>query len=218
MASWKDLGKWRLEKPTNGVQAFQQEHESEIVCFLISKLGIFNLGLGSEPGFDRMIDRESLPEKPRIHLIGSLHVIREGLADKGYEVTLVYKPDWRALTGTMDEKVEMVNEAMASLTPRDLVVVQWCHNSEVVGYLPIRQYVDGEFHIEGYLILAGKDRQFMTFQNIETIFRILERWRAFVLTPMLWYLREGCCDKLEQAPNQYTPGFEEGLQRCLSEF
>jgi hypothetical protein len=32
------------------------------------------------------------------------------------------------------------------------------------------------------------------------------------------YLREGCCDELEHAPNRYTPGFEEGLRRSLSEF
>jgi hypothetical protein len=77
--------------------------------------------------------------------------------------------------------------------------------SEEGGDLPIRWYVDGEFHIEGDLILAGKDTQFMTFQNIEPILRILEDWRVFLLTPMLRYLQEGC-NELEHAPNRYTPG------------
>jgi hypothetical protein len=32
------------------------------------------------------------------------------------------------------------------------------------------------------------------------------------------YLRESCCDELEHAPNRYTPGFEDGLRKALSEF
>jgi hypothetical protein len=45
--------------------------------------------------------------------------------------------------------------------------------SDEGGDLPIRRYVNGVFHIEGDLILAGKDRQFMTFQNIEPLLQIL---------------------------------------------
>ncbi len=54
--------------------------------FLISELnGIFNLGLGSELGFDRMGDCESAPEKPIVLMTGWSHIIREGniLADRG---------------------------------------------------------------------------------------------------------------------------------------
>jgi hypothetical protein len=58
----------------------------------------------------------------------------------------------------------------------------------------------------------------MTFQNIEPILKLLEGWRVFILTPMPRYLRESCCDELEHAPNRYSPGFEEGLRKALSEF
>jgi hypothetical protein len=211
----------------NGVQAFEQEHESKVVCALIGELnGIFNLGLGTEPGFDRMCEIDAMQEKPRILMIGSSHVIREAdiLADRGYEVTLVSKPGWRATKGAVEEMVGKIKEAMVNLTPRDIIVVQFLDNvsymarSEEGGDLPIRRYVDGEFHIEGDLILAGKDRQYMTFQNIEPILRLLEGWKVFVLTPMPRYLRESCCDELEHAPNRYSPGFEEGLRKSLAEF
>jgi hypothetical protein len=166
-----------------------------------------------------MGDCESTPEKPRVLMIGSSHIIREGdiLADRGYKVTLVSKPGWRATKGAMDEMVEKVKEAMANLTPRDIVVVQFIDNTSYMALseegvdLPISWYVDGEFHIEGDLILAGKDTQFMTLQNIEPILRILEDWKVFLLTPMLRYLQEGCCNELEHAPNRYTPG-------CIAEF
>jgi hypothetical protein len=116
---------------TNGVQSFQQEHESKVVCALISELnGFLNLGLGSEPGFDRMNEGEAVPEKPRILMIGSSHVVREAdiLADRGYEVTLVSKPGWRATKGAVDEMMEKIKEAMVNLTPRDIVVIQFLDN------------------------------------------------------------------------------------------
>jgi hypothetical protein len=109
--SLKDLYKgektWISEGWTNlpnGVQPFQKEQESEIVCSLISELnGLFNLDLCKEPGFDRLTDSEPVAAKPRILMIGASHVVREAeiLADRGYEVTLVSKPGWRATKGSV---------------------------------------------------------------------------------------------------------------------
>jgi hypothetical protein len=211
----------------NGVQPFQMEHESKVVCSLINELnGMFNLDLCKEPGFDRLVDSEPAVSKPRILMIGASHVVREGeiLADRGYEVTLVSKPGWRATKGSVAEMVEKVKEALGNISPHDVVVVQLLDNTSYLarsdegGDLPIRRYVDGAFHIEGDLILAGKDRQYMTFQNIEPLLRILEGWRVFLLTPMPRFLREACCDELEHAPNRYSPGFEDGLRKNLAEF
>jgi hypothetical protein len=66
-------------------------------------------------------------------------------------------------------------------------------------------------------VLAGKDRQYMTFQNLEPLLRVLEGWKVFLLTPMPRFLRDACCDELEHAPNRYWPGFEEGLRKNLAE-
>jgi hypothetical protein len=211
----------------NGVQPFLMEHESQTVCSLISELnGMFNLDLCKEPGFDRLTDSEPAAAKPRILMIGASHVVREGeiLADRGYEVTLVSKPGWRATKGSVAEMVEKVKEALCNISPHDVVVVQLLDNTSYLarsdegGDLPIRRYVDGAFHIEGDLILAGKDRQFMTFQNLEPLLRLLEGWSVFLLTPMPRFLREACCDELEHAPNRYSPGFEEGLRKNLADF
>ncbi len=116
----------------NGVQSFQQEHESKVICTLINELnGMFNLDLGKEPGFDRMSDNAPVADRPRILLIGSSHVVREGeiLADRGYEVTLVSKPGWRATKGAVDEMVEKVKEALVNMSPHDVVVVQLLDNT-----------------------------------------------------------------------------------------
>jgi hypothetical protein len=141
-----------------------------------------------------------------------------------HEVTLVSKPGWRATKGSVAEMVEKVKEDLCNISPHDIVVVQLLDNTSYLarsdegGDLPIRWYMDGAFHIEGVLILAGKDRQFMTFQNLEPLLRLLEGWSVFLLTPMPRFLRKACCDELEHAPNRYSPSFEEGLRKNLAEF
>ncbi len=37
--------------------------------------------------------------------------------------------------------------------------------SEEGGDLPIRQFINGVYHVEGDLVLAGKDRLYMFFKN-----------------------------------------------------
>jgi hypothetical protein len=47
--------------------------------------------------------------------------------------------------------------------------------SEEGGDLPIRKYTTGEYHIEGDLVLASKERLFMYFKNCINIFKLLEK-------------------------------------------
>ncbi len=49
--------------------------------------------------------------------------------DRGYEVTLVSKPGWRATKGSVAEMVEKVKEALCNISPHDVVVVQLLDNT-----------------------------------------------------------------------------------------
>jgi hypothetical protein len=92
---------------------------------------LFNLDLCREPGFDRLTDSEPAAAKPRILIIGASHVVREAeiLADRGYEVTLVSKPGWRATKGSVAEMVEKVKEVLCNISPHDIVVVHLLDNT-----------------------------------------------------------------------------------------
>jgi hypothetical protein len=80
-------------------------------------------------------------------------------------------PGWRPNKTAVEEMATKVREALSLLTPNDVVILHLFDNvaymarSEEGGDLPIRQYGNGEFHVEGDLVLAGKDRLYMYFRN-----------------------------------------------------
>jgi hypothetical protein len=86
------------------------------------------------------------------------------LADRGHEVIICAVPGWRPNKTAVEEMAAKVGEALKLLTPNDVVILHLFDNraymarSEEGGDLPIRQYCTGEFHVEGDLVLAGKDR------------------------------------------------------------
>ncbi len=84
------------------------------------------------------------------------------------------------------------------------------------GDFPIQRYRDGEFHVEGDLVLAGKDRQYMVFNIILPVLRKLLGRNVVFITPGPRYL-DGCCDEPEHAPNRLEDGFEADLRKCLAE-
>jgi hypothetical protein len=196
-----------------------------LVGSLIRELNaIYNLGLGVDPSMDRMTDEPVRNSKPRVLMIGASNVEREALilADRGYEVTVCNKPGWRATHGAATEMAEKVEEALQDIRPNDMVVVQALDNSLYMartvegGDLPIRRYPDGEFHVEGDLVLAGKDRQYMVFNIIQPVLRKLLGRNVVFITPGPRYL-DGCCDEPEHAPNRLEDVFEADLRKCLAE-
>jgi hypothetical protein len=71
---------------------------------------------------------------------------------------------WRPNKTAVEEMSAKVEEALQYMTPHDVIIlhlfdnVAYMSRSEEGGDLPIRQYGNGEFHVEGDLVLASKDR------------------------------------------------------------
>ena len=211
----------------NGALPLTPENEKSIVAALITDLnGLYNLGLGDDPSVDRLCEVKTPDLKPNILLIGASHVSREGdiLADRGHTVTICSKPGWRPNRGSVDEMVERVKTCLADMRPNDVVFIQCLDNSvymartEEDGDLPIRKYPDGDYHVEGYLILVAKDRQYLVFNILLPLLRLLEGRKVIFVTPMPRYLEVSCCDELEHAPNRYDGGFEKRLRDTLAEY
>jgi hypothetical protein len=89
--------------------------------------------------------------------------------------------------------------------------------SEEGGDLPIRKFTSGDYHIEGELVLASKERLYMYFKNCLNIFKLLEKLIVFFLSPLPRYLYKSCCPRLDHAPNIREDGFEERMRRSLTE-
>jgi hypothetical protein len=55
----------------------------------------------------------------------------------------------------------------------------------------------------------------MFFRNCIPIFKLLERFIVFFLSPLPRYLYSGCCTREDHGPNRLQDGFEEELRKTL---
>jgi len=218
--SWKSGG-WT--SPC-GVRSATADTERSLIISLVTELNnLYNLGLGSDTIHDRMFVDESRPR--RYLCIGGSHAFNEGnnLADRGHEVIICGVRGWRPNKTAVEEMSAKVEEALQYMTPHDVIIlhlfdnVAYMSRSEEGGDLPIRRYGNGEFHVEGDLVLASKDRLYMFFKNALPLLKLLEGLIVIFLTPLPRYLQEGCCEADDHAPNRFDDGFEAGLRKGLME-
>jgi hypothetical protein len=187
--------------------------------------GMFRMELRSEPIIDRRVPIAQASPQKKALVIGGSHALREGkeLASRGYEVICCAVPGGKPNKTACEDMAEKVSEAVTQLSPEDIIVIHCFDNisfmarSEEGGDLPIRRYCDGEFHIEGGLVLASKERLYMYFQNCLPIFTLLEGRVVFFLTPMPRYLYMSCCQRTDHAPNRTGEDFEAVFRKSLME-
>ena len=105
----------------------------------------------------------------------------------------------------------------------DVIIVHCLDNTvylartEEGGDLPIRQYSNGEYHVDGELVLSCKERQYSIFKSILPFLKLLEKRKVVFITPLLRYVVTSCCDHPEHVTNSDEPGFEETMRIKLSE-
>jgi hypothetical protein len=170
--------------------------------------------------------------KPKFLVIGGSHAIQEAevLAAKGYDVVTCAASGWRANKTASEEMAVKVQEALKDFCEDDVVVVHCCDNTAFMartedgGDLPIRRVLPGDFnvelgdyHVEGDLVVASKERQFMFFKNCLPFLTLLAGRLVVFLTPMPRFLYISCCDDMEHAPNRREAGFEDELRKALAD-
>jgi hypothetical protein len=117
---------------------------------------------------------------------------------------------WRPNKTAVEEMCEKAEEALTMITTNDVVVVHLFDNvsymarSEEGGDLPIRRYVTGQFHVEGDLVVASKERLYMFFKNALPLLRLLEAYKDVLLTPLPRYLLESCCNAEDHVQTAIT--------------
>ncbi len=145
------------------------------------------------------------------------------LAAKGFDVVTYAVSGWRANKTASEEMAEKVQEALKDFCEDDVVVVHCCDNTAFMartedgGNLPIRRVLPGDFHVEGDLVVASKERQFMFFKNCLPFLTLLAGRLVVFLTPMPRYLYVSCCEDTEHAPNRREAGFEDEFRKALAE-
>jgi hypothetical protein len=218
----------------SGVQPCSPENEKNIVQTLCREINcVFNAGLCTEPVMDTVPSVEAEEgRKPKFLVIGGSHAIQEAevLAAKGYDVVTSAASGWRANKTASEEMAVKVQEALKDFCEDDVVVVHCCDNTAFMartedgGDLPIRRVLPGDlnvelgdYHVEGDLVVASKERQYMFFKNCLPFLTLLAGRLVVFLTPMPRYLYISCCDDTEHAPNRREAGFEDELRKALAD-
>jgi hypothetical protein len=89
--------------------------------------------------------------------------------------------------------------------------------AEEGGDLPIRRIPNGEFHIDGELVLASKERLLMYFRNCLPFLRLLQGLKVIFLSPLPRFMYTGCCRDEEHGVNRGDEDFEEVMRAGLQE-
>jgi hypothetical protein len=114
--------------------------------------------------------------------------------------------------------------SLKTLREDDIVILHCLDNvsyfsrTEDGGDVPIRRCDDGNFHVEGDLVLASIDRQLALFNTIEPILLLLAIYKLLLVTPMPRFLYEGCCPLGGHAPNRLEDGYEDSLRIGLRDY
>jgi hypothetical protein len=221
--SWSSPGGTTLY---NEVPPATMELEKKIITGMLNDLNTnFDLGLDVQPDFSRGI-KPAGSEKPKILTIGGSHAGRVGdeFESRGYTVLKVCTPGWRANKHPVLEIIPKVKEALATLSEKDVIIIECLDNTayyartEEGGDIPVRRWINKEFHVEGELTLATQERQAIMLENLEPLFALLRNRIVVFVTPMPRYLYVSCCDRTDHATNRTNEDFEEELRRSLGEF
>jgi hypothetical protein len=189
-----------------------------------------NLALDLEP--QPTIDRWPLrvysvkETKKSFLIVGSSHASKSAAALQraGYEVDLIYKPNWRALKNTKrDLSNELALEVLAILEEKkvDTVVFQLLDSNvywalqEDGSTIAARSGPDKKFHMDGDIVISSKAAQHSLFNNLKPLFEAVNGKNFLLVTPLPRYLIDGCCSDAEHMPNRKLPGFEQQLQDDL---
>ncbi len=132
----------------------------------------------------------------KILVIGVSHSIREAeaLSTRSFKVISGAARGWWPNLTACEDMAARVEEAVAEMTSDNFCLVHCFDNiaymarSEEGGDLPIRKFTSGDYHIEGELVLASKERLYMYFKNCLNIFKLLEKLIVLFLSPLQRYL------------------------------
>ncbi len=71
-----------------------------------------------------------------------------------------------------------MKEALATLSEKDVIIIECLDNTayyartEEGGDIPVRRWINKEFHVEGELTLATQERQAIMLENLEPLFAL----------------------------------------------
>jgi hypothetical protein len=214
---------WHLPKkikPASGAQ------ERELVLSVLLELrGRLALDLCPEPVLDMSfrLPRAAKQQSDFI-VIGSSHAGKtgRGLNRQGFNTNICFSDMWRVTPTSVIQFQAKIKEMLAKHITGALVM-QMLDNSVFFGkaedgsLLPALKGADGIFHLDGDLVVAGKERQMEILNMILPILEMVRDLLVVFIAPMARYFKNGCCDERNHISNRFQRSFRDDINRQLAD-
>ena len=191
------------------------EQEGRIVNSLIAELQlVFAMDLDNTPLSSRTIGSKGEVGAASFLVVGSSNARRleEALKAKGIPTGSILANGWRA---TKKSAEDMAAHVRAELAERyySAVVFQLLDNNiffskfEDGSLCPSRRTGDGNYHVEGELVVASRESQFAILKMCAPLWEAAKGRHMVVVGPMPRYVTEGCCPDPDHVTNRSRPDF-----------
>ena len=199
----------------NEMGATSMEQEGRIINSLIGELQLnFALDLDNTPLSSRTIGSKGEVGAASFLVVGSSNARRleEALKAKGIPTGSILANGWRA---TKKSAEDMAAHVRAELAERyySAVVFQLLDNNiffskfEDGSLCPSRRTSDGNYHVEGELVVASRESQFAILKMCTPLWEAAKGRHMVVVGPMPRYVTEGCCPDPDHVTNRTRPDF-----------
>ena len=199
------------------------EQEGRIIISLIGELQLnFALDLDITPLSSRTIGSKGEVGAASFLVVGSSNARRleEALKAKGIPTGSILANGWRA---TKKSAEDMAAHVRAELEERyySAVIFQLLDNNiffskfEDGSLCPSRRTGDGQYHVEGELVVASRESQFAILKMCTPLWEAAKGRHMVVVGPMPRYVTEGCCPDPDHVTNRTRPGFYAKMKEDL---
>jgi hypothetical protein len=194
-----------------------------VVLTLIDEMRTgLGIDLDPSPSFEREIKLNVAKKKSKYLVIGDGQacLLAEALVRSGQTAVTAYIPEWRVNSGNVGLLCEKAKIAIEESKPETVILIGleesfFMAQQETGHTLPAWKANDGAFHVDGDLVVAGKEVQMKLLKLMAPIWEITTGRKLVVLSPMIRYIKASCCDDKDHIPNRNLPNFKSMIQSGL---
>jgi hypothetical protein len=142
------------------------------------------------------------------------------MTKQGIEATSVTVEDWRINSLNVNVLVDKTKVAMQDNKPTTVILAglessTYKAQDEEGNNIPIRKTIGRQYHVEGELVVCGKEAQIKLFKLLEPMWTLDSNTKLVVVCLFLHYIAGSCCDDPDHAPNRKLQNFESKIRSDL---
>jgi hypothetical protein len=221
--AWNSGGEGSSELPCE-LMPMSGEQERRWLTGLIDEIRTkLALDLDPVPNLERGMGLQSKPKrKVDFMIIGSSNAARltKSMNNAGYSVCKILNRNWRISRDSCEAMARTVIKTAEEEDPEVVVLflmdgsIFYSKGPDGSRTLP-RRGEDGKFHIEGDLVVCSADTQTEHLNTMRPVLDTVGRRPCIVISPMMRYVIEGCCQNPGHVSNRNERFYREDMQRQL---